>query len=42
MMVVCWCVLVLPVLILEEPEAGLVFLNLGFQEFRLGREKSSS
>ena len=42
MMVVCWCVLVLPVLILEGPEAGLVFLDQGTREFDLGEKKPSS
>ena len=38
MMMVYWCVLVLPVLILEGPEAGLVFLDLGFREFDFGEK----
>ena len=36
MMVVCWCVLILPVLILEGSEIGLGFLDLGLREFDLG------
>ena len=36
MVVVCWCVLILPVLILEGSEIGLGFLDLCLREFHLG------
>ena len=38
MMMECWRVLVLPVLILEEPEADLAFLDLGVREFDFGEK----
>ena len=37
-MVVCWCVLILPVLNLEGSEIGLGFLDLGLREFDLRKK----
>ena len=36
--VVCWCFLILPVLILEGSEIALGFLGLGYKRVRLGRK----
>ena len=38
MMVVCWCVLILPVLIMEGSEMGLGFLDLGLRESDFGEK----